>query len=184
LADYDEGAFRDALKFIRSATGKDLKEAIQDAVERCADSGVALVIVPELPGTHVSGATHWLTPSRALIQLSLRYKRDDQLWFSFFHEAGHILLHGKRELFLEDGASTDIRETEANQFAQDFLIPREAYGALAETESLTRELITAFALREGIAPGIVVGRLQHDRLLPQSHLNDLKRAIPADMGRI
>lgn len=183
LADYDEGAFRDALKFIRSATGKDLKVAIQDAVERCADSGVALVIVPELPGTHVSGATRWLTPSRALIQLSLRYKRDDQLWFSFFHEAGHILLHGKRELFLEDGASTDVREEEANQFAQELLIPREAYKALTETGSFTREAIAAFARHEGIAPGIVVGRLQHDRILPQSHLNDLKRAVPADLPR-
>jgi addiction module HigA family antidote len=183
FADYHESAFRDALRSIRSATGNDIKEAIQDAIQRCADSGVALVIVPELPGTRVSGATRWLTPSRALIQLSLRYKRDDQLWFSFFHEAGHILLHGKRDLFLEEGASTDIREVEANQFAQDFLIPRAAYKALTETGSFSREAIAAFARHEGIAPGIVVGRLQHDRILSQSHLNDLKRAVSEDLAR-
>ncbi|MBL8419274.1 MAG: hypothetical protein JNK92_01440, partial [Dechloromonas sp.] len=55
----------------------------------------------ELPKTEVSGATRWLSPDKALIQLSLRYKSDDQLWFSFFHEVGHLLLHGKKEVFIE-----------------------------------------------------------------------------------
>ena len=52
--------------------------------------------MPELPKTGTSGATRWLTPEKALIQLSLRHKSDDQLWFTFFHETGHVLLHGKR----------------------------------------------------------------------------------------
>src|SRR5690606_27160363 len=69
--------------------------------ELCASAGVAVVFVPELPRTRVSGATRWLTSDKALIQLSLRYKSDDHLWFTFFHEAGHILLHGKRDMFIE-----------------------------------------------------------------------------------
>ncbi len=89
----------------------------------CAAVGVAVVLVPELPGTRVSGATRWLTPGKALIQLSLRYKSDDQLWFTFFHEAAHVLLHGKRDLFIEDLGADDetgnipaqINEREINQ---------------------------------------------------------------------
>jgi len=61
---------------------------------------VAIVFVPELPKLRVSDATRWLASNKALIQLSLRYKTDDHLWFTFFHDAGHILLHGKREMFL------------------------------------------------------------------------------------
>jgi HTH-type transcriptional regulator/antitoxin HigA len=62
-----------------------------------------VVIVKELPGCSVNGATFWLNPEKAVIQLSLRYRSDDHLWFNFFHEAGHIVLHGKRETFLEYG---------------------------------------------------------------------------------
>ena len=57
---------------------------------RCAAAGVAVVFVPALPKTGVSGATRWLHPQKAIIQLSLRYKSNDHLWFTFFHEAGHI----------------------------------------------------------------------------------------------
>jgi Zn-dependent peptidase ImmA (M78 family) len=66
--------------------------------ELCAGAGVAVVFVPALPKTGVSGATRWINSNKALIQLSLRYRTDDHLWFTFFHEAGHILLHGKKEL--------------------------------------------------------------------------------------
>ena len=74
----------------------------------CAHAGVAVVFVQELPNTGISGSTQWLTPTKALVQLSLRYKTDDQLWFTFFHEAGHILAHGKRQVFLE----TDQKDRE------------------------------------------------------------------------
>ena len=141
----------------------------------CAASGVAWVLVPELPGTHIHGATQWLSPTKALIQLSLRYKSNDQLWFSFFHEAGHILLHGKKEKFLEENGVQSEKEDEANRFAADKLIPRCRTGSslLWVPTKLTRES-GVFSDHIGIAPGIVVGRLQFDKHLPPSHLNDLK----------
>ncbi|MFN8491179.1 MAG: hypothetical protein U0350_26520 [Caldilineaceae bacterium] len=37
--------------------------------------------VPELAQLRVCGATRWLTPNKALLQLSLRYKTNDHLWF-------------------------------------------------------------------------------------------------------
>jgi HTH-type transcriptional regulator / antitoxin HigA len=74
------------------------------------------------------------------------------------------------------GASTGIREREeeANEFAADFLIPPKDFASLVENRPFSGERIISFATRVGIAPGIVVGRLQHENLLPYSHLNSLK----------
>jgi Zn-dependent peptidase ImmA (M78 family) len=127
----------------------------------------------------VSGAARWLTPSKALIQLSLRYKASDQLWFSFFHEAGHLLLHGKREFFLDlhDARAKKKEEEEANTFAGDVLIPRSAYRALLREGVPTKGRIVEFASDIGVSPDIVLGRLQHDRHLPFNRFNDLKRKL-------
>jgi Zn-dependent peptidase ImmA (M78 family) len=118
-----------------------------------------------------------------MIQLNLRYKTDDHLWFTFFHEAGHILKHDKRLTFIEElqpaatpwGRSSGELEEEANKFATNFLIPSESYYRLTRKRTLSKEAILRFADEAGIAPGIVVGRLQHDGRLPYSHCNDLKR---------
>jgi HTH-type transcriptional regulator / antitoxin HigA len=177
-APFDANRFRQALVEVRKLT-KEPPEVFQRAVVRlCAEAGVAVVFVPELPGTHVSGTTRWLTPTKALIQLSLRYKTDDHLWFTFFHEAGHILLHGKRDVFLEnDGSGTaDHKEEEANQFAADFLIaPSDLAYFVRDRRYFSKADIAAFAEQIGIAPGIIVGRLQHDGLVAPKDCNGLKQ---------
>jgi HTH-type transcriptional regulator / antitoxin HigA len=67
---------------------------------------VALFFVPELSETRAWGVTYWLSPYKAVVQLSLIGKTDDHLWFTFFHGAAHILLHPKRNIFAEvDGAA-------------------------------------------------------------------------------
>jgi Zn-dependent peptidase ImmA (M78 family) len=124
----------------------------------------------------VSGATRWLSPTKALIQLSLRYKSDDQLWFSFFHEAGHVLLHGKRAVFIEDGKSPkDAREKEADAFAAETLIPSDAYAKVQASLPVSAERMRTLAAEIGVAPGIIVGRLQHDGWLPFDQFSHLKR---------
>jgi len=66
-------------------------EFVPEMQRICASFGVALVFVPEIKGSRVSGLTRWLSPKpKAIIQLSLRYKTHDSLWFTFFHELGRI----------------------------------------------------------------------------------------------
>ena len=173
---YDESTFRAALKAIRSITVKPPEEFQHEVVRLCADAGVAVAFVPELPKMRTSGATWWLSPTKAVILLSLRYKSDDHLWFSFFHEAGHILLHGKKDVFIEDNHSSD-KENEANRFASEFLIPTHRLSTFVASTRLSKEAVRAFAAELGIAPGIVVGRLQHDSLLPVTHCNELKNRL-------
>jgi len=172
---YDEDLFRQTLAQVRGLTTLPGVEFVEPLVRSCADAGVAVVFVPELPGTRTYGATRWLSPQHALVQLSLRRKTDDQLWFSFFHEAAHILLHPKKTVFIEAAQGTDELEGQADRFARDTLIPPNEYRAFVSEGDFGHAAVAEFANRIGVAPGIVVGRLQHEALIPYSRLNGLKR---------
>ena len=178
---YNANSFRASLNEIRALT-LEPPDVFEPKIKKlCPDAGVAVVFVPELLGTHVYGATRWLKSAKALIQLSLRGKSDDHLWFTFFHEAGHILLHGKRDVFIEAkdrrrGRTTTMeKERGADQFAQDSLIPSDEYQVFKQNGRFSLSAIRKFASKLGVAPGIVVGRLQHDKLIPFSQGNSLKR---------
>jgi hypothetical protein len=143
-------------------------------IDLCARAGVAVVFAPAPKGCPVSGATKWLSPTKALLMLSLRHKSNDHLWFSFFHEAGHILLHGKRMLFIDvERMLTDEHEDEANRFARDFLVPPSIGVRLRDLPEQEDEVMN-FAKAAAIAPGIVVGRMQNEGLLAWNKLNHLK----------
>ncbi len=174
-APFDRKSFQAVLDEARGLT----REAAPDTflprlTELCSSAGVALVFVREPPKTGVSGCTRWLG-AKAVIQLSLRYKSNDQLWFTFFHEAGHILKHGRKEVFLEGKGLDGEKEEEANAFARDRLIPPPDYRRFLEQwDGISLQPIETFAEEIGIAPGIVVGRLQFDGRLRMSHGNGLK----------
>jgi len=143
-------------------------------MEACAASGVAVVFEPAPTGCPVSGATKWIASDKTLLMLSLRHKTNDHLWFSFFHEAGHLLLHGKKMLFIEGNGLDNEQEDEANQFAANLLIPKQHEERLILLGHSATS-ISAFAKELGIAPGIVIGRLQNEGLLPWgTRLNSLK----------
>lgn len=175
---FDKGGFKAALAELRALTVRPFGLARDRLVARCAQVGVAVAFVPELPRTHLSGIARWLSKDKALIQLTLRYRTADHLWFSFFHEAAHVLLHGKKPIFIdEDGGDRSELEDEANRFASDHLISPQALARFVAKGEFSRRAVQLFAAKEGIAAGIVVGRLQHDRLMPHSHLNDLKERL-------
>jgi HTH-type transcriptional regulator/antitoxin HigA len=178
---YDEIRFAETLEQLRSFTVTEPDKFVPALRERCAGAGVAVVIVPPLPGVRAYGATRWLHSTKALIQLSLRGKTEDHLWFTFFHEAGHVLKHGKRAVFVEDGdlkaAARDPREAEANAFACDLLIPTPEYERFCANADFSVAAIRKFASRLAIAPGIVAGRLQHGSRVSFSRGNQLKRRL-------
>ena len=183
---YDDRSFHGVLKDVARLTSEKFETIWPDVVERCAGVGVAVVVIPALTNTAVSGATRWLSPNKALLQLSLRYKSDDQFWYSFFHESGHILKHGKKKLFLElesENGEINRLEQEADKFATDLLIPPSTWqqfkGNIGKRYP-SRAEVTSFARELGVAPGIVVGRLQHEHIMPYSHLNDLRRGLQQD----
>jgi HTH-type transcriptional regulator / antitoxin HigA len=174
-ATYDATSFRRTLDQLRALTTEpDPRVFIPALVGKAAAAGVAVVFVPAPTGCPAFGVTKWLTPAKALLQLSLRYKTNDQLWFTLFHEAGHLVLHGKRLMFLEGADSVSAEhEDEANRFATNLLIPEPDATRMRQLPA-SHAAIEDFARKIGIAPGIVVGRLQKEGRLPWSHLNALK----------
>lgn len=174
---YDEGRFKGALTELRRLTTAPPEHAGEKLVAQCRAAGVAVALVPELPKTHVSGATRWVAPNKALIQMSLRYKTDDHLWFTFFHEAAHILLHGKKDVFVEFKGKDDPKEVEANRWAADFLIPAPHWRHFVGSGRMKAPDIESFAAEVGIHASIVVGRLQHEKRIPFVACNGLKRRL-------
>lgn len=177
-ADYNETQFKQALREVRGLTQKPVVRALEKAQTLCNKTGVALVLIKPLPKTALSGTAWWLTPRKAVIELSLRHKTNDHLWFSLFHEAAHVLLHSKKEIFIDwttPSEKTAGIETEADEWASDFLVPRPHWTGFMTTASYSERSIRRFAEEQKIAPGIIVGRLQHERLLPwKTPLNKLK----------
>ncbi len=176
-APYKEPVFREVLTELRSATRLAPNEWQPLIVDRCATAGVVVVFVPDLPKTRCHAVSWWATRTRAVIQLGLRYKTDDQVWFSLFHEAGHILLDDRTRTRIIDLNGDEAIEARANEFAADFLIPAEEYRALVARGRPSKAAVVAFANRLGIAPSIVVGRLQRDEVIPRDWLNGLKTRV-------
>ncbi len=167
-APYDARRFEQCLISARRLTEVTDRDVFRHELrELCAEAGVAVVLIPELKKTSVCGAARWLSPAKALIQLSMRYETYDSLWFSFYHEAAHLLKHSKKDIFIDDEkASVSDQEQEADQYAEQALITPREYRRLIRLQPLTRARISQFAEEIGVAPGIVVGRLEHEGLLP------------------
>ncbi|MCF6113410.1 ImmA/IrrE family metallo-endopeptidase [Mesorhizobium muleiense] len=141
--------------------------------EICAEAGVALVVVKAPHGCRASGASRLVTPNKAMILLSFRYRSDDQFWFTVFHEIGHLLLHGAKTFVDDDKTADDDTEQEANEFASSCIIPenrRSEFDRLADRDSVMR-----FSVSIGVAAGLTVGQMQHRQMIAPHQFNSLKR---------
>ena len=179
--------FQESLKNIRTLTRqKDPSRFLPTLQKLCAENGVAVVIVRSPSGCRASGATRFTSKDKAILQLSFRYLTDDHFWFTFFHEAGHLILHENRHLFSADleGRRTWIlegdefpateEEREANQFSATTLVPLEYQPELLNLP-LDHKKVIRFAVRVGVSPGVIVGQLQHHGRIGYNQLNRLKR---------
>ena len=145
----------------------------------CADCGIAVVFVKPFSKVSAYGASCWLNPEKAFIQLSLRGKTADSLWFTIFHELGHILNHSKKELFIEIDdkcSSKSLEEQEADEFASETLIPKLRFNQWVKENShkLSANNLSEFARELNVAAGILVGKLQYMGYVKYSEFSDLK----------
>jgi Zn-dependent peptidase ImmA (M78 family) len=101
-----------------------------------------------------------LTAGKALLLLSARFFSDDQFWFSFFHEAGHLVLHGNEPHIEHEGALNPKQEAEANQFAEKIILEPAGKAALVAS-SASRFSIARLARKCDVSAGMIVGQLQH-----------------------
>lgn len=133
----------------------------------CAKAGVKLVYTPCLPKAPINGSTRWINDVPC-IQMTGMHKRNDIFWFTFFHELGHILLHGKKDIFLEDIDYADKqkeKEEEADAFSSRILLSQSEEAEIIKQGDYSADAIRYFANKFNIHPAIIVGRLQHKRVI-------------------
>ncbi len=158
---YDKKGFAELLPDLRDLTKAHLSKAFPELQRQCAQMGVAVVHAPDITGARVYAATRWLSASRPMIALSGRGQYEDGVWFSFFHEAGHVILHPTRRslvhLEAEGGDDGDGAESDANRFARGMLLGNEVdeerlrmVKSVADARSLATDL--------GVHAGIVAGQ--------------------------
>lgn len=143
-------------------------------VKSCADCGVLLAIVPCVGKSRASGASMMTSSNNPLIIQSFRYLSDDHFWFTFFHEAGHLIMHDNK-FRLEDPYTNNYEEElEANIFSSECLIPLYLKKDLVKLGRSKRDIVK-FAQQAGVSPGIVIGQLQHLGVIRHEYLNSYKR---------
>lgn len=174
---YNKIKFEKALIEIRQLTNEKPEIFEPKLRKLCSEAGVKFVMVPSIPRAHVSGVARWLNKHSPLIQLSLYGKTNDKFWFTFFHEAAHLLLHSteKKTIYLDELTNKqqeDPEEIEANTWARDYLIPACYIDSLPTLKS--KKAAIHFAQEVGVHAGIVAGRLQHDKFIEPSWFNELK----------
>ncbi|NQU04632.1 MAG: ImmA/IrrE family metallo-endopeptidase [Calditrichaeota bacterium] len=172
LQPFNKAKLNKRLPEIRSLTLTDPEHFLPELERIGTECGVVMLCVRDLEGLPVWGLTRRIGKNPC-IQLSLRYKTNDHFWFSLFHEIGHLLLHNKDD-FTQKKTIVNGLDKEANIFARDILISPEKYNELIRLKRLTSKFIRDFAADIGIAPGIVVGRLQHEKRVRFNYLNELK----------
>lgn len=167
---YLASAFKQSLEGVRDLMIQHPTDVLGKLQSICLSVGVRVVFTPCIDKAPINGCSRWIKDN-PVIQLSDRQKRNDVFWFTFFHEAGHILLHGKKDIFLEDIEYSDVdreKEEEANAFAVRWTLGPDGEAALMNVDSLSEREIKALAKRLNTHPALIVGRLRRDKKVSQS----------------
>lgn len=171
--EYNQALFKESLNEIKSLMISSQEDFFSVLQVICLEAGVKVVYTPCLKNTQLFGSTRWIN-NCPVIQLSNQYKRDDLFWFTFFHEAGHIIKHGKKDIFVEGLEYTEegkMKEDEADKFAINYTFT-EGQEELFFSECMAAynnpDVIREFAASINTLPSFIVGRLARKKLLPDS----------------
>ena len=171
-ADYTPGAVTlDFLGQVARLSGS--QDGPSRAREHLRETGIPLVIVEHLPRTYLDGAALRLGDGRPVIALTLRYDRLDNFWFCLLHELAHVGRHmhkGDGHVFVDDlslrrvdAGRQDPREEQADEWAEEALIPGAAWDASAARHSPTPMAVLDLAQALQVHPAIVAGRVRYER---------------------
>ena len=148
------------------------------------ECGVALVILPSLKNSNINGVVKWIDNEKVMMALNTRGAYNDKFWFSFFHELKHVLQKIKRKIIVGEEKFIEtldsVCEYDADIFAKETLIPSNE---LDDLQLYDENSIISFAKSINIHPGIVVGRLQKEKKIKYSQLNQLKEKYDIDVSK-
>ncbi|MEA3423042.1 MAG: helix-turn-helix domain-containing protein [Bacillota bacterium] len=169
LSPINLSGLKSVLPRIREMTIMDPEDFCGELIKMLAKYGIAIVFLPHIGGSFLHGATFY-EGKNIVMGLTARGKDADRFWFSLFHEINHIL---SGHINNPSGTS-DSDEEESDIFAKNILIPSDQYNDYIERECFSKKCIIEFANVLGVAPCIVLGRLQKENYVPYNRYHDLK----------
>lgn len=171
---FDIIKLKESVEKIRSLTSCLFLDKIDEIKELLKECGVSLIFEPHLTNTYVNGVSYKITKDKAIIMISDRGKKDDILWFTLFHEIAHLIMHSKKEVFIDgDNELKSSIEKEADDFAKNTLISKNAYDDFIENNIINEKTIRKFSKDNNIIPGILVGRMQKEGIIGYNEFNNL-----------
>jgi Zn-dependent peptidase ImmA (M78 family) len=184
---FDEDKLKEFLPELRGMTVQKPDEFLPRMQKIFAECGVAFILLPHLKNAGVNGAVKWVSEDRVVLAMNNRGLDADKFWFSLFHEIRHVLQKKIRTIFISNTTEEmmDINsklEQDADNFANNYLIPPAELKKFAPTRFTTDDEIVAFAESIGIHPGIVAGRLQHEDIIPKNRCAKLKEKYIIENG--
>ena len=158
--EYDKNKFKKVLLEVKLLSYRHPEDFAEQLVKLCEKAGVAIIYTPRLPKAPINGAARWIY-DKPVIQLTDYGKRNDRFWFTFFHEAGHILLHGKKEK--HKNYDTKQEEYEVDEFANKWLVNDNIFDEIISYEDgdISHDVILKISGKYQLHPGIIVGHLQY-----------------------
>lgn len=160
------------IKKIRSLSKKNPNVFIKELQKYFSELGISFVVLKNIQGAPVNGL---IKKSMKAIQicLTIRGKDADKFWFTLFHELGHLLTNKIEKLYVDYENLDNEMENMANNFANKYLVDDEIYRELISGR-ISRERVIYAANLMNVLPSIIVGRLQHDKIIEYNQLNNLK----------
>ncbi|WP_317327082.1 HigA family addiction module antitoxin [Turicibacter sanguinis] len=173
VKEFNKTKLKALIPTFRQLTNSSPETFFPEIQKLCSECGVALVLVEDLPKTYICGATIW-SNNYAILALSVRGKKADKFWFTFFHELAHLIHHSKNSAHVHYQGNNDEEEAEADLIASNYLIPNVQYNKFISNKfNIDKSDIIEFAKEVEIHPCIVLGRLKHDRIVDFSRYNEL-----------
>lgn len=157
---YDKKKFEKAAKYALTQTTNH-KGFYSRIRKEFFDAGVILEVLPNISGSNTNGATKKLG-NNIVLMVNDRRLYSDSFWFTLYHEIGHII-NGDYGISFEKEKGE--LEEKADHYAQDMLIDAEAYTNFLKKKKFDATSIKRFAHEIDRDPGIVLGRLQNDKVV-------------------
>ena len=172
----DVSMLKDRLKDIKALMFDRLADGLTKLQKIMSECGIRFNVVRNFRGAPVQGFIKNITDEKSgqqlILCLTLRGARADTFWFTLFHEIAHVINGDYKAKFVDFDSENGEAETKADTFARDFLIPPQEYMSfIREHSSVNWDDIEEFAQKIGVAPFIVLGRLQKDQIVDWSQFN-------------
>jgi HTH-type transcriptional regulator / antitoxin HigA len=167
---FDREEFRRILPSLKRLSAfKHPATILQRLRDACALVGVSITTARAPEGCRASGASWFDADGRPVIHLSFRHLSEDHFWFTFFHEAAHVILHGHSHIDSDGvqvmGEDTEKQEDEANAYAQEILLPDDIRQDILGRQAVSAKAILHAAKVAKVTAGVIVGQLEKAKVI-------------------